>query len=1467
MLTIIISLFSIILVIYSLLWLPAVQQKIKTIAVNELNRSTNGQISIGNLYFRPFNKIVLENVYIPDLRGDTLLYAQHLSTGFSLRGLLRNKLRINSVELNNFTMNVSQDSINSPYNFQFLIDAFASSDTIQSGNPLIIRIDDISLAGGILRYNILSQKKQSEGFDPNHIHIYDFNSRISLKSIDIENLNVELKSLTLKETSGLYLKNLSGKIVSNKKIIDAKDWLLQLPNSELKIGLATLDYTGLEFKDWMQNANYSLSLDIPKLSPTDLQAFYRPLKNSQNEIKLHLKSFGKFPGIKIENLQTSFGDFLSLNVAGNIDDYTNWDKSLFKLYVNNLTINSEAIRKISNLIMAKPQPIPPKIVRLGRISLAGSIKGSLPDAYLNLLARTSTGNLNLNGTGGYQIASNTGIFDIKLESGNFNLRDLLGDSSFGIIDLNANTQGTIANGNVSANAGIQLNRFDFNRYSYQNIRADVNYSNDIIDLSLVSRDPNLSIILKGNANMNPQRQTIDLYAKSNHIRLDTLNLSTNLASLSFALNTKISGFDLEKTDAKIAIDSLSFTNENGTIKQGPIRLDYLAAENNRKSAKITSDIINADVHGKAILTDLLQAFSNTMSAYLPAYFSYKKIQKDLNSDINLNINILNTENLSNVFNIPFAIIEPAHVKASYREAHQFADMNINMPKIKLNNTILDSTLIKLQTDTTLLRMHATAQSMLTGKSDSLLFKLNMLAGHDSVSLATNFESISSGWDLHGSLALDAYFTRMKQEYIPNIFISILPTSVYVNRQAINIEPSELAIQKDHFNIDHFKISLSENEFMTINGAVSENKTDTLFINPSHIKVQTLMQILYPNIDLKGEINGKFVLTQLLSSPRLFTNNLTVKDITLAGKKIGTINLSSIWDNNYRGMGIKATLTQENATLSEIAGMILPEQDSIRLRANINDIQLDWLTPFTQDYLYGLTGSLGAKINATGKLSAPAISGNLTMKDTKFGIKMTNTAYNISDTISIRSNNLSFKDFKITDENKQAMTINGAVTHNNFRSFKSDIRIGMRDFLILNNPNATDSLFCGNLKMNGSIAITGSEKELLVDMVLSNSGKGKVFIRMPESYSHAQQFNSITFINPADTLPSEEKKVTHAPKTTTWPVKLKTALSVNPELTIGTIINPATRDEAGASGTGNIDFSYDMNNDNMSILGRYTVDNGKFSLSLKNITNKTFNIQRGSEVIFNEDPMKTSFNITAVYSLRADLATLDPSFKENPYLSSTNVNVNCLITISGNLDKINVQYNIVLPNASEDLQQQVAGLIYSDEIKIKQIAHLLTLGTFWPPDNNIDIMRGNSIWTSLASSTLTTQLNNLLSGVLNENWTIGTDLHANDSNMSDLEMDLFISTHLFNDRLTFTGNLGYRNSSLSNTNFTGDFEIDYKLNQSGNVILRAFNVTNNQFYERAATTQGVGIAYKQEAKTFGELFKKIKRRWRSRNQNQ
>ena len=80
--------------------------------------------------------------------------------------------------------------------------------------------------------------------------------------------------------------------------------------------------------------------------------------------------------------------------------------------------------------------------------------------------------------------------------------------------------------------------------------------------------------------------------------------------------------------------------------------------------------------------------------------------------------------------------------------------------------------------------------------------------------------------------------------------------------------------------------------------------------------------------------------------------------------------------------------------------------------------------------------------------------------------------------------------------------------------------------------------------------------------------------------------------------------------------------------------------------------------------------------------------------------------------------------------------------------------------------------------------------------------------------------------MTENLSIAPNFRSNKGDFSDVEVDVMLSSQLLNNRLLLNGNFGYRDNTYrtSNTNFIGDFDIEYLLNNKGTFRLKAYKIT-------------------------------------------
>ncbi len=125
-------------VVLFVLLTPSGQQFMTSQVNRYLKKKLDTRVEIGHIRLQWPKELGIENVYIEDLKGDTLLAARKLQAGVDMWGVLRGKIAIDRVVLEGVRGKVYRRSPDKNFNYQFIIDAF-SSDTpadTAAGTPL-----------------------------------------------------------------------------------------------------------------------------------------------------------------------------------------------------------------------------------------------------------------------------------------------------------------------------------------------------------------------------------------------------------------------------------------------------------------------------------------------------------------------------------------------------------------------------------------------------------------------------------------------------------------------------------------------------------------------------------------------------------------------------------------------------------------------------------------------------------------------------------------------------------------------------------------------------------------------------------------------------------------------------------------------------------------------------------------------------------------------------------------------------------------------------------------------------------------------------------------------------------------------------------------------------------------------------------------------------------------------------------
>jgi hypothetical protein len=265
-------------------------------------------------------------------------------------------------------------------------------------------------------------------------------------------------------------------------------------------------------------------------------------------------------------------------------------------------------------------------------------------------------------------------------------------------------------------------------------------------------------------------------------------------------------------------------------------------------------------------------------------------------------------------------------------------------------------------------------------------------------------------------------------------------------------------------------------------------------------------------------------------------------------------------------------------------------------------------------------------------------------------------------------------------------------------------------------------------------------------------------------------------------------------------------------------------------------------------GEYIIDRGSFFFTLSSIISRTFEISRGSKVIFTGDPYDAKINVKAVYKVKTTLGEYGP-----PEDSASRVPVDCIITLSNNLVNPVITFNVDFPDLQDDVKQTIyARLDTTDQAEMsRQMISLLVLNSFYQPSGYSGSVGFNTV------GLVTNQLNNWLSQISND-FDIGVNYRPGDE-ISAQEVEVALSTQLFDERVLIDGNVGMRgneNTSQNTNTIVGEVTVEVKITEDGRFRAKAFNRSNNNYLYRnwSPYTQGVGVFYTQEFHRLSEIFR-------------
>ena len=118
------SIIFLVLLVFILIQVPAVQNFVKNKAVTFIQGKIHTKVKIGHITLGLPKLIVLEDVYFEDQKKDTLIAGEKLKVDVDMLGLLHHKVQVNEIDLQGITANINRGA-DGVFNFGYIMKAFA----------------------------------------------------------------------------------------------------------------------------------------------------------------------------------------------------------------------------------------------------------------------------------------------------------------------------------------------------------------------------------------------------------------------------------------------------------------------------------------------------------------------------------------------------------------------------------------------------------------------------------------------------------------------------------------------------------------------------------------------------------------------------------------------------------------------------------------------------------------------------------------------------------------------------------------------------------------------------------------------------------------------------------------------------------------------------------------------------------------------------------------------------------------------------------------------------------------------------------------------------------------------------------------------------------------------------------------------------------------------------------------------
>lgn len=1425
------------------------------------------KVEIEKVKLRFVKSADLEGVFIEGNEHDTLLYSEKVSVRLENFDYQKHTLKLSELSLNNTKARIVKHKGKEDFNFQHLVNFFASGDTVKGNSNWDITYGKLTLNNVDFIYMNENQDVEvSENMNYNNIHVSDVYGELDkIKLID-DRLVVKVSGLKCKEQCGLVLKSFEGDVNISNKQINCMNMDLKTANSNVK-GALTFIYTGWnDFNDFLNKIKIRSKLrDETKLNFMDLAYFVKEFNGLKEEINISGNLNGYINDLKGDKVKLSFAGNTRFMGSFSIKGLPNMKQTHLHFDVNNLSTSRSDLEKLPTYPFTEKKylKIPAEITRLGVISYRGKFDGTIYDFVSDGTFNTALGALFTDVKMHVDTLKEVVSYNGKLATSNFNLGNLADLPNLGSLSINSTIKGKgVTLKDVDAELKGVISHITFKNYAYQNINIDGNVRNRIFKGKFTMKDNNADLDFDGKIDMNNKVPDIDFISTINKLNLGKLGLveMKNDGVISSQVFINLKGDNINNVSGLINIDNIIYKTDEKEHKISTFNL-ALDQSNVVKDIKLTSNIFNLTVNGPFKMSDLGSAFNQFLYAYYPAFFEKPKSKIIYSDQFKYKLTIKKFNTVRDLFVKDLMVSSGSVFEGDFDASKNIFNLNLKSDSIRYKTIKFNANKIESYSQNN--KINLVLKSDHIDLTDSIRLNNYFMylvskdkntkynAEWDNKSKPQNAGKIAGKVLFDNSIAIFTYDKIFLTAHDSTWNMIASDTTSIDSSGVVKVRPL---------------IFQNRDQGISIYGGLSNKPNDKLAFDLRNFDLQQLSPFFGSSLKVEGVINGQFALHNTMKN-LAFSSNLAFDRLKLNNKNLGYGELKAEYNNTdkylyldgYTSIGTQNPFGEKIKNLSFSGYYYMNKKDeSLDITLSAQPANLTLLNPYLTGILTLNTGLIAGNGKITGTPEKPMINGKFKIIKCDMKVDYLNVTYSVKEgEIEVYPDQISFLDFKLVDDASKKYpqaTLNGNIFHDNFKNMRIDYDINYTNMMVLNKVNDGKEPFYGKAYATGRFGIYGFLNNIAMEINMKTE-KGTVFTIPLDGPAKVSEDNFIRFVT-RDTI----KKVKENQKSG---FTLDMNVEATPDADVQIVLDAKSGDIIKARGKGDIALKI-SNLGKFDMFGEYKINSGEYLFTLENVITKKFEIQKGSTINWGGSPYAAEIDIAANYKQRASIAPLFPYDTTGTY--KRRMPVDCKLLMKDKLMSPSISFAIDMPTLDENTSSKIQSILNDEAELNRQVFSLLLLKSFVTPlqySHGGGISAGSAIAAN-GTEMLSNRLSGWLSGLTKE-VDIGVNYRPGSEVSSD-ELDIALSKQLLNNRLSIDGNFGFNNNQTTNTTgLIGDVNIEYKLTEDGRYRVKGFNRSNDNTQlttQGGPYTQGVGVFYREEYETWAELYrryiKKIKK---------